>query len=107
MIIQNGQMNEAFIRQNITLMKALIHDMEALLAGNGPTQETLEQAPVIGNWEPAKRDIPCLYGTILNHPLLGEIVPSGLTSQLWLLNLDQGWARTLSRFYRLGTQSNR
>lgn len=102
MLIQNGQYNEDSIRRNIRLLKSLVQDMEAFLEGNGPTPETLETAPVIDGWEAARRDVPCLYGTILNHPLLGPVVPEGLTSQLWLLNLDQGWVRTLSRYYRLG-----
>jgi hypothetical protein len=102
MIIQDGQYDEATIRNYIRLLKALVTDMEAFLDGNGPTEEVLDQAPLIEHWRQSERYSPCLTGTFHYHPLLGGLVPNGITSQLWLLNKDQGWARTLSRFYRLG-----
>ncbi|MBB6262618.1 hypothetical protein FHS77_003200 [Paenochrobactrum gallinarii] len=102
MIVQNGKFNEASIRNNIRLLKALVEDMEAFLDRNGPTKEVLEQSPVIDHWSMSERNTPCLTGSFYHHPILGELIPNGITSQLWLLNKDEGWARTLSRFYKLG-----
>lgn len=36
------------------------------------------------------------------HPILGSIVPGGITSELWYIDLKLGFTRTYSRFYRLG-----
>lgn len=107
MIIQNGNYDEALIRNYIQLLKALVTDMEAFIAGNGPSEEILNEAPAIDQWCLSTRKIPCLEGILHHHPLLGNLVPNGTTSQLWLLNEDEGWARTLSRFYRLGQPSSR
>ncbi|MFK4826272.1 DUF6634 family protein [Paenochrobactrum sp. BZR 588] len=107
MIIQNGKYDEASIRNNMMLLKALAQDMEAFLNGHGPTEKVLAQSPVIESWRHSERYGPCLVGTLHSHPLLGDIVPNGITSQLWLMNKDEGWARTLSRFYRLGQPLSR
>lgn len=96
MIIQNGKYDEALIRHYLHLLKPLVADMEAFLEGNGPSQEFLDEAPVIDQWSISTRKISCLEGVLHHHPLLGSLVPNGTTSQLWLLNKDQGWARTLS-----------
>ena len=102
MIIHDGQYDKATIRNYIRLLKALVQDMEAFLDGKMPSDEVLDQAPLIEHWRQSERYSPCLTGTFHYHPLLGNIIPNGITSQLWLLNKDEGWARTFSRFYRLG-----
>ena len=43
---------------------------------------------------------PCLLGDIQGHPLLRG--PRIETSELWAFAPELGWARTMSRFYRLG-----
>lgn len=107
MIIQNGKYDEILIRSHTDLLRNLVQDMEAFLEGRGPTEEIINRAPVIDGWSLSTRECPCLEGTFHHHPLLGSIVPGGTTSHLWLLNKDEGWARTLSRFYKLGTPANR
>lgn len=92
MIIQNGKYDEILIRSHIQLLKNLVADMEAFLDGKGPTEEIIEQAPVIDLWSFSTRECPSLEGTFHHHPLLGRIVPNGTTSHLWLLNKDEGWA---------------
>lgn len=68
------QNDEASMRQNVRLIYALIINMEAFLTGEGPIEETFGQASVISIWEPAKRYVSCLYGSIVNHPILGKFV---------------------------------
>jgi len=44
---------------------------------------------------------PALAGATTGHPLLGDC-PIIRTSELFAIDADRGWARTYSRFYRLG-----
>lgn len=67
----------------------------------GPDAATLAAAPVLTRWQ-AILLTPnlCLAGEVTGHPLLE--VDFITTSPLIVLAEDLGWARTLSRFYRLG-----
>ncbi len=71
-------------------------------AETGPTEEDLAQAPVLSNWKAAisPDGHVLLWGEVANHPLLGNA--SIHTSQLIAIDPDAGWARTASRWYRLG-----
>jgi len=81
---------------------SLTADMEALRRGSFPESLTDAEAPILENWEMARRPIPCLVGHSFGHPrLIGSGRPI-MTSDLWLMSADQSWARTLSRWYRLG-----
>ncbi|WP_428990946.1 DUF6634 family protein [Methylocapsa aurea] len=48
----------------------------------------------------ARRITPALAGAVAGHPALGD--RSIVTSDLCALDAAAGWARTSSRFYRLG-----
>ncbi|WP_363321399.1 DUF6634 family protein [Parvibaculum sp.] len=50
-----------------------------------------------------QRGIIALQGKVTGHPLLG--VTTAVTSDLCVFAPDLGWARTLSRYYRLGSPS--
>ncbi|MGO4524939.1 DUF6634 family protein [Microvirga sp. 2MCAF35] len=41
-------------------------------------------------------------GHAFGHPHLTGMGQPVMTSDLWVLNEEQGWARTISRWYRLG-----
>ncbi|WP_378951240.1 DUF6634 family protein [Mesorhizobium sp. ANAO-SY3R2] len=45
---------------------------------------------------------PCLAGLSSGHPKLPGTQRPIRTSDVWLVSQDWGWARTLSRWYRLG-----
>lgn len=68
----------------------------------GPSEADLAQAPVLSDWKAAIS--PCghimLWGEVVYHPLLGTA--SITTSQLIAIDREAGWARTASRWYRLG-----
>ena len=64
------------------------------------TAEDLDAAPIIEDWFLGCRMEPALVGTVIGHPTLLE--SPATTSGIYLLALELGYARTLSRFYKLG-----
>jgi hypothetical protein len=77
----------------------LAADLRRLAGGVMPTAEELASAPVLHAWQLRTWPRPCLSGVGRNHPRLrpGRIT----TTDLWVIDADAGWARTLSRYYRL------
>ncbi|SER59505.1 hypothetical protein SAMN05216548_12813 [Faunimonas pinastri] len=72
--------------------------------GNGPSEEELAAAPLISAWTLGSRPVTCLRGDIYNHPRLAPttVARDDITSDLVVIDETLGWARTLSRWYRLG-----
>ncbi|MHA3980900.1 DUF6634 family protein [Halovulum sp. GXIMD14794] len=73
-------------------------------SGIAPAPDTLAAAPLLDPWQVAvspRAPVAILLGSVTGHPRL----PDGPVETSVLLALDpQGrWARTLSRWYRLGT----
>jgi hypothetical protein len=86
-------------------LSGLLDDLQDLRANGSPCAERLRAAPRIERWSLGLFPTPCLLGTAFEHPLLG----SGRrvhTSALILIDPEAGWARTLSRFYRLGVRAS-
>lgn len=83
-------------------LEALVADMEAIRQGV-PVECLVEgEPPLLNRWLVGHRLIPCLVGASTGHPLLpGDDRVIG-TTDLWLMSKDKDWARTLSRWYRLG-----
>lgn len=74
--------------------------LDQLLARSQPN------APVLDEYRFAFRPVPCLQGLSTGHPRLpGERRPI-VTSEIFLISEQLGWARSLSRFYRLGRPFN-
>ncbi|MCJ8141059.1 DUF6634 family protein [Falsirhodobacter halotolerans] len=71
-------------------------------AETGPSEADLAQAPVLSDWKAAISPglHVMLWGEVTDHPLLGTA--SITTSQLIAIDAEAGWARTASRWYRLG-----
>ena len=82
-------------------LEALAADLRAVAAGTSPSAGDLSSAPLLDAWRVVDWPIAkCLVGTTTGHPRLrGRLMR---TSDVWALNVEEGWARTLSRFYRLG-----
>ena len=59
-------------------------------------------APVLDHWAIARTAEPSLIGLATGHPTLPGTERPIATSRLWLMSSDGTWARTLSRWYRLG-----
>ena len=71
------------------------------LAAGAPNRADLADAPVLDCWRPASRFAPALLGLVDGHPIIGANRTT-LTSELFAIDTDAGWARTWSRWYRLG-----
>jgi hypothetical protein len=82
-------------------MAALLSDMEMLRAGI-PPEDLATDAPLLDRWLVAVRPASCLLGQSTGHPLLPGVNRKIVTSDLMLMSRDRSWARTLSRWYRLG-----
>lgn len=78
---------------------------DRITAGTAPDARALETAPLLSGWQrgtvPAHE--PVLFGRVEGHPCLPG--PRTIaTSRLLALDPVLGWARTSSRWYRLGTE---
>ena len=67
-----------------------------------PGEAELAGAPVLSHWtvEVLPGGLPYLIGEVSGHPQLADGWCT--TSVLLAADLELGWARTLSRYYRLG-----
>jgi len=83
-------------------LQRLHADISRTSSGQAPTQEQLNSAPILDQWECGVRLTPCLYGVVYGHPVHEHCRPIH-TSELYMFDACAGWARTWSRFYRLGT----
>ena len=82
-------------------LRRLVDDLDRIVAKRAPTPTDLKQAPLLVDWRLLMTFSGlCLVGFAAGHPLLGS--KKIVTSPLWVLDPDLRWARTLSRFYRLG-----
>lgn len=81
-------------------LERLAADLRGMAAGSRPSAEDLTAAPVMDLWHLGAVSIPTLEGISQGHPRL----PAGPTTstEVWAIDLRAGWARTLSRLYRLG-----
>jgi hypothetical protein len=82
-------------------LQRLHSDVVRIRSGEAPTHEDLERAPILDCWRFGVRPGPCLLGLVFGHPLHGDrrLIR---TSEIFAINTVAGWARTWSRFYRLG-----
>jgi hypothetical protein len=83
----------------ISRLETLITHLKRLQAGQFPTAAEISSAPLLNLYEPALRPTECLIGWVEGHPRLHGAIT---TSELWSYSPERGWARTLSRLYRLG-----
>ena len=82
-------------------LRRLADDLDRIAADDAPTARDLKAAPLLVDWQLALGwSGVCLAGFVAGHPLLAN--KRIATSPLWVLDPEFRWARTLSRFYRLG-----
>ncbi|MBS9721470.1 hypothetical protein JYU29_12320 [Tianweitania sp. BSSL-BM11] len=87
--------------QALERLRILMADMEAVQAGLDPASLAGEP-PLLNRWALTWRPAQCLTGHSTGHPLLPGGEREIITSDLQLLSRDGCWARTSSRWYRLG-----
>lgn len=85
-----------------TLAAEIKRALAALEAGEaGPSPDDLAAAPLLNDWQAIlMRSSCCLAGEVAGHPQLHGWIT---TSALIVLDPGLTWARTMSRFYRLGS----
>lgn len=88
------------VRATAKLLHALSRDLRRIEQGIGPTADELAAAPSIIDWRMTYRFEPALTGSVHGHPNLAD--GPAVTSGLFYLDRAAGYARTMSRFYRLG-----
>jgi hypothetical protein len=81
--------------------------MERILAGVLPEAIVSEEPPLLDRWILGNTLAPCLVGLSTGHPTLVGANRAIATSNVWLMSDDMTWARTLSRWYRLGRPAER
>ncbi|MBN9236350.1 MULTISPECIES: DUF6634 family protein [Phyllobacteriaceae] len=100
---QTGRYDPRFEREADRLV-TLAADMEKIRNGADP-KELAAGAPILDHWVVAEHSVPYLAGLSSGHPILTGTGRLIATSDLVLVAHDQSWARTRSRFYRLGRPS--
>ncbi|NEU97984.1 DUF6634 family protein [Bradyrhizobium uaiense] len=84
-------------------LEKLVNDLRNSSQGSQPPEAELQASPLLDRWSFAFLPAPCLTGSVHQHPTLGSR-PHLHTSELVLIDPHKRWARTWSRFYRLGKQ---
>jgi len=102
---REGVQRPDYLHEELTRLKALCIDLEWLKVGALPSFDELESAPFIDDYTFVQRGVTSLAGEISGHPLLG--ITTAVTSDLCVFAPDLGWARTFSRYYRLGSPSHK
>lgn len=93
--------SQNYLNDMISKLHQLIDDLQSLREGKQPAPEILDYSPRLYDWNQTTRPAACLEGLVQEHPLLGRnrLI---ITSDLYYLDPEMRFARTLSRFYRLG-----
>jgi hypothetical protein len=78
----------------------LSRDLNGIRSGVMPSSETLGEMPLLDEWDIRFIQCPILVGKVSGHPKISD--GPVLTTDLWLIHDGLKWARTYSRFYRLG-----
>jgi hypothetical protein len=88
-------------------LDCLVADMKALQDGSLPEELAGVEPPILDRWAPAFGNNVFLVGLSTGHPKLVGQNRLISTSELMLVSEDQAWARTMSRWYRLGREVTR
>jgi hypothetical protein len=83
-------------------LRSLADDLESYAHGVRPSDDDLRDAPLIDAYAPLIVPTAALVGLVTDHPLKPGRDRQIATSGLWAIDPSHGWARTLSRYYRLG-----
>lgn len=87
--------------EHLDRLRRLVADLESLKSGRLPDPFEIEGSAYIYEWVLDSRPVPCLRGYFEGHPAIrsGRM---GVTSDLWVFAPEHGFARTLTRWYKLG-----
>lgn len=98
-----SQFSRPEIMKTVTKLEALSRDLRRIADGVMPDGNLIRSSPIIQQWRIVPAPFRVLVGNVAEHPSLadGEVV----TSQLFLIEDGKTWARTFSRYYRLGDRA--
>jgi len=102
MLFNPRDVPSAELEAEILRLCALITDLQMLQLGLGAGELASRDVPILDRWALFERAAPCLIGLSTGHPKLHGKDRLMSTSDLRLLAEDGSYARTLSRWYRLG-----
>jgi hypothetical protein len=106
-IDEHGDFDRGAVEAEAERLEALARDLRKLLSEGAPRLGDHADAPLIDGWDYALRQDLCLTGTVSGHPArIGGPDKMTVTSGLWILDRTRGFARTLSRWYRLGDETS-
>jgi hypothetical protein len=95
-ITQYGSLNS--LQDSLT---SLLCDIRDLRTGEIPRSIDLKAAPTIDQWSYGLVPARCIVGSVRGHPILSNRARVQ-TSELILIDPENRWARTWSRYYLLG-----
>lgn len=78
------------------------YDLAELAAGRPPDPAAMAEAPLLRRWGVIRASGYVLTGQVFGHPTIAD-GKTAVTSNLLAISREQGWARTTSRFYLLGS----
>ncbi len=92
---------DCYLEPIVRDLAKLRDDMLNLREADWPSEECIHQWPRLTDWSYGSRPAPCLVGTVDGHALIrnGTRVH---TSEIVLVDPALRWARTWTKFYRLG-----
>lgn len=90
-----GEGRDALVAQ----LRRLADDLETIGKQDWPPPG----AVAINDWFVGHRAVSCLVGKPSGHPFIDNGHPM-VSSELFFMDVDRGYARSFSRWYRLGTQ---
>jgi hypothetical protein len=99
-ILTSNPASRAALAHDIRKLERLLSDLKSLADGGMPSEQTLADSPLLDQYQMRSGRGLSLNGVCIDHPQL--VGPAIYTSNLWVLAPHHGWARTYSRFYRLG-----
>ncbi|MBX5218752.1 hypothetical protein HJC04_00015 [Rhizobium sp. NLR8a] len=85
-------------------VERLLESIHVANTGGPDLAAALEGAPLLDSYRAAVGHAFALSGIVHGHPRIGD-GRKIVTSQLFYLDADRGIARTMSRWYRLGSRA--
>lgn len=105
--LKRGVEQSASFDKLLSKLDRLVVDMKSLRDGSLPEELAGVEAPILDRWALGLGNNIFLVGQATGHPKLPGENRLISTSELFLVSEDHGWARTLSRWYRLGREVDR
>lgn len=97
--MQTMTLEETLVRMRASAAGRLAEDLAQYLRGDGPTDTNLSAAPLLFDWQLTPRSTLAVRGRL--EGMTGHTT----TSEIFMIDLERGYARTFNSLFRLGRQS--